>query len=190
MLCADVGIAQLLERAVDRDHDDALDCGTDDEQPGNASDDGRDGYEGDRCASRPETRGRNSLRETSPGLVDPHPLGSGPSTAPSGRLTYAQGTPPKRGRSPSPAAPPRKSKHARKHKTARFARAEERERDGHVPRPRVINCRVESGTSIKTSLNSEALPTSQRTVPTPVLPNRMGRPTLTRWGSRGPWNGM
>ena len=73
---------------------------------------------------------------------------------------YSASAPLKRGRStsPHPAPLPKKNKNARKHKKAHYVRAERREREGHVPRPKVVQRNAEAGTSFKTGLESEGLP--------------------------------
>ena len=43
-------------------------------------------------------------------------------------------------------------------KKARIERAEQREREGHVPRPKVIQRKIQEGTGVKTALDSEKLP--------------------------------
>lgn len=143
IFCADgVDIQDLLTRAMERDAESALDHETDDEQTdfGNDND----------CRSNPEPCAAGGGPESSTVPSNQH--------ASSSTHACALGSGQKRGRSASPTPLPKKSKNARKHKKARYARAEQREREGHVPRPKVIQRNVQSGTGIKTALDSEKLP--------------------------------
>lgn len=144
-----------MARAIERESEASLGCETDDE------------HADDPCASREASPGQ--------GLAGPRPISASSTTsavqhayAPEpgqkrGRSPSADAPEPsqKRGRSPSPSLLPKKSKNARKHKKTRYARAEKREREGHVQRPKVIKRRVEAGSSIKTTLDSEKLPVAQ-----------------------------
>ncbi len=77
----------------------------------------------------------------------------------------------KRSTSPAAATPPLvKSKSSKKHKKSRMERAEQREREGHVPRPKVIQRKVQEGASIKTMLDSEKLPAATRRIRGQELP--------------------
>lgn len=155
MFCADgVGIKELLARAIERDAEAALDAETDDEHMDSYVD------SQDSCAALP----------------DPYPIEAySSSTRPAqktdavqpihkrGRAGYVQDPDAphcvaKHERSLSPALPRKKSKHARKHRKKQCVRAEQRERDGHVPRPKVVEHKIEVGSSVKTAVNSENLP--------------------------------
>lgn len=104
----------------------------------------------------------------------------------------------KRGRSasPAPVPPPKKSKHARKHKKARYAREERLEREGHLPRPKVVQRNIKAGAGIKTTLDSARLPAAHGAYVAKngaeTSPGKKYLPAdLDAMGlSRIPWNGM
>lgn len=144
-----------MARAVERGYEAALGCEIDDE------------HADDPCASReaspgPGLAGHIPASATSTASAVQHAYAAAPGQKP-GRNPTADIAEPsrKRGRSSSPSLPPKKSKHTRKHKKMQHARAEQRERDGHIPRPKVVKRRVEAGSVIKTTLDSEKMPVAQ-----------------------------
>ena len=129
---------------MERDNKSTQDHETDDEEPSDCSDDDevREG-----CDGSAPTNNACIYAENDGG----HPVCS----------SSASAAWQKRERSASPAAatpPQKKSKSAKKHKKARIERAEQREREGHVPRTKVIQRKIQEGTGVKTALDSEKLP--------------------------------
>ena len=152
MFCHEgVDIPELLKRATERDHEDAVDYESDDERrefrpcsnrkdfPADAS-----GFELERDYESDEER-----RE---------PIMSERLTAQSSQQTLHTALKHGRSASPAPAPPSKKSKNERKHKKAHYVRVEQREREGHTPRPKVVQRNIAAGTSIKTNLDSAELP--------------------------------
>ena len=158
VICAGVDIEELLTRAAVQEGDTPLDAESDDE-----------------C----EPDFANLASDASASPTDPEPVCACSSAEnPTDQAIYAVQTTPERGRTPlfqtsnsppvscgqkrersfSPAPPRKKSKNARKHRKKTYTRAGQRERDGHIPRPKVVKRNVEAGSSIKTLLDSETLP--------------------------------
>lgn len=217
VFCADgVGIEALLGHATERDVEAALDNETDDEHmgdpeaaPDNETDDQHMGNSfesrdapGPSSITEPRPLGgcsstTPSAQRSSPGITEPRPLGDCSSTVPSVQSSCAPASGPKRARTPSPPSPqPKKSKHARKHKKTRYARAEKREREGHIPRPKVIKRSVEAGSRINTALDTDKTPVAHgayvaKNSSEPCASKKYSPTDLDSMGFvEVPWNGL
>lgn len=159
-------IKDLLTSAIEHDIETALDCETvtDDEREGDSDDcESRDPSS---CLAETQPIGGGSLTASSIQHVCPDPSSPNRGRSPSVLGQHPLDTPQsgqkhRRSASPPPGPPLKKSRHARKHKKQLHQRAEQRERDGHTPRPKTIARNVKAGTSIKTTLDSGALPAAR-----------------------------
>ncbi len=75
-------------------------------------------------------------------------------------------------------------------------RAEQREHEGHVPRPKVIQSKIQEGASVKTTLDSEKLPAAHGAYVAKNFPEKCAGKQylpedLDAMGfTRIPWDGM